>query len=73
MLGLYDSMGLLEQMPPEALEQMEEQMMEGSVSAVSVISSFIIFPLFGLLGGLIGYAMFKPKADTKLQPPVQQA
>jgi hypothetical protein len=72
-IGLYDSMGLLEQMPPEALEQMEQGMMEGTLSAVSVISSFIIYPLFGLLGGLIGYALFKPKADTKQQPPVQPA
>ena len=72
-MGLYENMGLLDKMPPEALEQMEEGMREGGLSAVSVITSFVIYPLFGLLGGLIGYAIFKPKATTTPQSPVQQA
>jgi hypothetical protein len=71
-VGFYESIGILDQMPPEALEQMEQGMMEGELSAVSVISSFVIFPLFGLLGGLIGYAIFKPKPAATPQPPVQQ-
>jgi len=72
-VGLYDSMGILDKMPPEALEQMEQGMMEGGLSPVSVVTSFIIDPLFGLIGGLIGYAIFKPKPATTPQPPVQQA
>jgi hypothetical protein len=67
-MGLYDSMGILDKMPPEAVEQMETSMMEKGLSVTSVIISFIINPLFGLLGGLIGYATLKPKD----QPPAQQ-
>ena len=65
-MGFYESAGILDQMPPEAVEQMEQSMMETGLSITSIVVSFIIYPLFGLLGGLIGYAMFKPKA----QPPV---
>jgi hypothetical protein len=60
-IGLYDSMGILDKMPPDAVEQMEQGMMEGGLSVTNIILSFVIYPLFGLLGGLIGYAMFKPK------------
>jgi hypothetical protein len=67
-MGLYDSMGILDKMPPDAVEQMETSMMEKGLSVVSIVVSFIVYPLFGLLGGLIGYAMFKPKD----QPPAQQ-
>lgn len=49
--------------PPEARAQMENQMAQGGFSIASVISSFIISPLFGLLGGLIGYAVFRKKGD----------
>jgi hypothetical protein len=66
-MGLYDTIGLLDKMPPDAVEQMETSMMEGGLSATSIVISFIINPLFGLLGGLIGYAFLKPKA----QPPAQ--
>jgi hypothetical protein len=52
---------------------MEQSMMEGGLSPVSVVTSFIIDPLFGMIGGLIGYAIFKPKPATTPQPPVQQA
>ena len=62
LMDMYDSMGILDQMPPEALEQMEQGVMEGELSPVSIVTSFVIDPLFGLIGGLIGYAMFKPKA-----------
>ncbi len=70
-LSIYDSLGFLEHMPPDAIEQMEQSMMEGSLSPVAVITSFVIDPLFGLLGGLIGYAMFKPKTETTPEPPAK--
>lgn len=41
----------------------------------SVLMGFIFFvnliidPLFGLLGGLIGYAVFKPKTPPVMPPP----
>ena len=68
-MGIYESAGILDQMPPEAVEEMERGMMETGLSVTNIVLSFVIFPLFGLLGGLIGYAMFKPKP----QPPVAAA
>jgi hypothetical protein len=61
----YDKAGLLEKMPPEALDQMKEGMSQDSISPMSVLGSFVTSPLFGLLGGLIGYAVYKPKAEEK--------
>lgn len=66
-LGLYDSMGLLDKMPPDAIEQMERGMVDSGISVTNIVMSFLIDPLFGLLGGLIGYAFLKPKN----QPPAQ--
>jgi hypothetical protein len=66
-IGLYDSIGVLDKMPPDAVEQMEHGMMEGGLSATNIVISFVIDPLFGLLGGLIGYAFLKPK----VAPPTQ--
>lgn len=71
--ALYNFMvesGIMDQLPPETLEQMEEGLMSAEISPLSVVMSFIIDPLFGLLGGLIGYALFKPKQQmTPMQPP----
>ena len=66
-IGLYDSIGLLDKMPADAVEQMERGMMESGLSVTNIVLSFVIDPLFGLLGGLIGYAFLKPKA----LPPAQ--
>ena len=67
-LWAYDKAGILEKMPPEALDQMKESMHQTTISPMSVVGSFITSPLFGLLGGLIGYAVYKPKED-KTEPP----
>jgi len=70
--SMLESSGALSQMPPEAVEQMEQGLQETSLSAFSVVISLIIDPLFGLLGGLIGYAVFKSKPGAVIpQPPVQ--
>lgn len=69
--NLLDSMGITKQMPPEALDQMEQGLKEAHLSALSVVTNFIICPLFGLLGGLIGYAVYKPKPGA-MPPPVVQ-
>jgi len=66
-MGLYDSMGILDKMPPDAVEQMEHGMMEGGLSVTNIVLSFVIDPLFGLLGGLIGYAFLKPKTQSPAQ------
>ena len=70
MMNAYDSMGILEQMPPEAIDQMEMSAQESPLNAVSIIGSLIINPLFGLLGGLIGYQIHKPKGGM---PPATPA
>jgi hypothetical protein len=73
-MNLYDSMGILDQIPPENLEQMEQSMIEGEMSPISIVMTLILFPVFGLLGGLIGYSVFKskgPAAPVVPQPPSQ--
>lgn len=58
-MQLYDSLGILKRMPPEAVEKMQEGMREQALSPFALITGFIIDPLFGLIGGVIGYAVFK--------------
>jgi hypothetical protein len=71
MMKLVQGMGVMDSMPPEAIEQMEKSMVDGGLSPVSVVVSFIINPLFGLIGGMIGYAVFKVKPGATPQMPVQ--
>lgn len=69
---MLDSAGILEKMPPEAVSQMERGMAEGGLSAVTVIMSLVVDSLFGLLGGLIGYSVFKqktPQVPPPMMPP----
>ena len=67
-------MGVLEsfkdRMPPGTLEQMEEKIREGGFSILQLVMSLVIDTVFGLLGGLIGFAIFKPKPQMlNVQPP----
>jgi hypothetical protein len=62
-LQTMQSMGVLDRLPPEALEQIEQGMLQQGFSIVGVIVGFIICPLFGLLGGLIGYAVFRKRSS----------
>ena len=52
------------QIPEEALQQIRTALEEapGGVASVVIdlISGLILYPIFGLLGGLIGYAVWKP-------------
>ncbi len=51
-------------LPPEALDQMEQGFRESASASqffISLGTSLIVDPLFGLLGGLLGYSIFKPK------------
>lgn len=67
---LYDSMGVIEQMSPEQLDQLET-MKADELSPFNILGAFIVYPLFGLLGGLIGYAVYKKKPTTTSTPPAQ--
>jgi hypothetical protein len=64
---IYGRAGVLDQLPPQALDQL--QSLENlSFTPLMVLRAFIVHPLFGLIGGLIGYAVFKPK-QVVVQPP----
>jgi hypothetical protein len=65
---LIESMGLADQLPPGTMEQIEEGMGAG-LGVFQIIITFIIDPLFGLIGGLIGYSVFKPKQVVPMTPP----
>ncbi|MBI3189033.1 MAG: hypothetical protein HYZ33_00125 [Ignavibacteriales bacterium] len=61
--------------PEEAWEGMEEGFRESASIGqffMSLVISLILDPLFGLLGGLIGYSIFKPKHLYTPPPPMTQ-
>jgi hypothetical protein len=64
-LRVLNSSGVLNSMPPETRSQMEQSMGQQGFSIIGVVFSFIICPLFGLLGGLIGYSVFRKKSAAK--------
>ncbi len=63
-----EGMGIFNQLEPGQLDQLRERLMSGGVSPFSIFVAFIIDPLFGLLGGLIGYGIFKQKAVAPVPP-----
>jgi hypothetical protein len=68
-VSIYDSVGIIDQMPPGTLEQMREGILEGSLSPFSIVMGLVIDALFGLLGGLIGYSVFRQKGQVQVPPP----
>jgi hypothetical protein len=69
LISFYEAVGIADQMPPEAMDQMYEGMTKPELDPTNIVLSFVIDPLFGLLGGLIGYAIYKPKAGTPAATP----
>lgn len=65
---LIDSMGLADQLPPGTMDQIEEGMGAG-LGFFQIVLTFVIDPLFGLIGGLIGYSVFKEKQVLPTAPP----
>ena len=67
--------GFADQIPPDVLDQIEKGMEQsGGFTGLSILwtffTSIILYPLFGLLGGLIGYSVFKQKPEVmNVQPP----
>jgi len=60
-----------DQMPPGTLEEIERSMSEGGLTFLNLIISLVVDVVFGLLGGLIGYAILKPKQQMmNVQPPM---
>ena len=71
-LNLIQNMNL--QIPEEVMRQIEESLRE-EMGGFRIIKNFflglVINTLFGLLGGLIGYSIFKPKPSAPGgQPPL---
>jgi len=63
------------QIPEEAMTKLEEALQE-SMSFVTILTNFffalLINAIFGLLGGLIGYSVYKPKQPQVMPPPPPQ-
>ena len=61
--------------PQESLDQIEDMLRGGGTTFFLLISklmtSLFIHTLFGLLGGLIGYSIFKPRVSIMPPPPMQ--
>ncbi|HEY6951776.1 MAG TPA: DUF4199 family protein [Bacteroidota bacterium] len=52
-------------------EQIESSMKESNTMwglMVNLFTSLIIYPIFSMLGGLLGYGIFKPKKPQQMQP-----
>jgi hypothetical protein len=61
--------------PNDAVDQMRDQidksMKESSTMwgvMLNLFMSLIIYPIFAMLGGLLGYGIFKPKKPQQMQP-----
>jgi hypothetical protein len=63
-MRIYDSAGILDKIPPDAVQQMKDRLLEGGFSIGQFFVGLAVDVVFGLLGGLIGYAVFKPKATV---------
>ena len=62
-------------LPPETIDQMRDQI-DASMAEAStfmgvmkeLLFNLLIHPLFAMLGGLIGYSVFKPKKPVEFTP-----
>jgi hypothetical protein len=66
--------GFEDSLPPGTMEQMEQQMEESATPGImstvmQFLGAIVIYPLFGLVGGLIGYSVYKPKPGMQMPPP----
>ena len=60
------------QIPAEAMRSLEDAISEKANVAHILLNFFFVLllnSLFGMLGGLIGYNIFKPKQQTMMPPP----
>jgi hypothetical protein len=58
-----------QEMPPEIREQMENWAVGGGMQALNAIFFIIVSTVFGMLGGLLGVAIFKKSAPPPPPPP----
>ncbi len=62
-------MGLGNQIPPETMKMIQGMMSDKGLIGITFVFHLVIDPLFGLIGGLIGYAVFKSKTPQVMPPP----
>ena len=70
MMRMLQNMNL--NIPPEAWDAMEESMSSGFTLftiMIQLMSGLVIDTLFGMIGGLIGYSIYKPKKLMMPPPP----
>ena len=60
--------------PPNTLDEIERSIRQSETawSFWGLFFSLIIYPLFGMLGGLLGWLFFKPKEIVYVQQIIQQ-
>jgi hypothetical protein len=67
---LIENMNL--QIPPDSLKAFQESVAESpSVKSfmIQLVTNLVMYSVFGLLGGLIGYSVFKPRVMAPMPPP----
>jgi hypothetical protein len=64
-----EDMGLSDKVPPETFKMIQGMMKEQSILGITFVFHLFIDPLFGLIGGLIGYSVFKSKTLPVAPPP----
>jgi hypothetical protein len=73
MMEILQNSGL--DIPTEAFNAMEEGMSAGMTMGsvvIQLLSGLVIDTIFGMLGGLIGYSVYKPKKTIMPSPPMPQ-
>ena len=75
LLDMLENRGTI---PPNLIDKMRDQIEpaikeSGTIGGIlrSLIFDLIIYPIFSMLGGLIGYGIFGRKKPTVQQPPLQ--
>ena len=61
-----------EDMPPELREMMDRAMAGGAFRAAGAIINIVMSTIFGMLGGLLGVAIFKRNQPPQQPPPPPQ-
>ena len=70
MRGIMEGMNESNQdVPPELREQMENWALGGGMQALNSIIFIVVSTVFGMLGGLLGVAIFKRNAPPPPPPP----
>jgi hypothetical protein len=59
-----EDMGIGDRIPPETMRMVQGMLRGPGLIGITFVFHLVVDPLFGLLGGLIGYAVFKSKTPA---------